>query len=230
MSCRALIFDLDGTLLDSLADIGESMNFVLKEMGLAEHTLSDYRTFVGDGMGMLARRALPPGRRGEADVSACVERMKAVYSARSTRKTRPYEGVEALLDAVEAAGIPKAVLSNKPHPLTVGLVKALLGRWKFAAVLGERPGVPRKPDPAGALEIAAALALAPADMLYVGDTPTDMATALAAGMPSAGVTWGFRSEVELRRAGAVHLARRPSDLLEHALAGSVESVRWKSPS
>ncbi|MCA1807057.1 MAG: HAD family hydrolase [Actinobacteria bacterium] len=217
MTCRALIFDLDGTLLDSLADIGESMNFVLKEMGLGQHILSDYRAFVGDGMGMLARRALPPGRRGEADVSDCVERMRAVYSTRATRETRPYEGIEAMLDAVEAAGIPKAVLSNKPHPLTVDLVKDLLGKWQFAAVLGERPGIARKPDPTGALEIAAALSLAPRDILYVGDTPTDMATALAAGMPSVGVTWGFRSEFELREAGAVHIARRPSDLIEHAI-------------
>lgn len=217
MPCRALIFDLDGTLLDSLADIGESVNFVLQEMGLATFSLSEYRTFVGDGMAMLARRVLPPGRRGEGDVSAVVARLKVVYSARATSKTRPYDGIAELLDAVEAAGLPQAVLSNKPHPLTVDLVRDLLGKWKFAAVLGERPGIPRKPDPAGALEIAAALSLPPAEILYVGDTPTDMATALAAGMPSVGVTWGFRSELELREAGAVHIARRPSDLLELAL-------------
>ena len=218
MLTQAVLFDLDGTLLDSLADLGESMNFVLQEMGLAAHPLTDYRTFVGDGIAMLARRSLPPDRRDARSIAACVTRMRQVYGGRATRKTRPYEGIAELLDALESRGVAKAVLSNKSHDLTVELVAALLGRWTFRPVLGERSGVPRKPDPAGALEVAAHLGLAPSRIVYVGDTPTDMATARAAGMRAVGATWGFRSEAELREAGADEIAHRPGDVLSHLVA------------
>jgi len=167
---------------------------------------------------MLARRALPPDRRDADTVSACVTRMREVYGRRAASKTRPYEGIPALLDALDTRGIAKAVLSNKPHDLTVELVAGLLGRWNFAAVFGERPGVPRKPDPAGALEVAARLELAPAAIVYVGDTPTDIATARAAGMRAVGAAWGFRSEAELREAGADQIARHPADVLSSLVA------------
>ncbi|MFN2425525.1 MAG: HAD family hydrolase [Candidatus Binatia bacterium] len=218
MPAPAVIFDLDGTLLDSLEDIGESMNFVLKGMGLEEHPLSAYRGFVGDGVTVLAERALPPGKRDRATVTAVVARMRLIYGGRATLKTRPYEGVPALLDELAARGIGLAVLSNKPHDLTVQLVADLLGRWNFAVIFGERASVPRKPDPAAALEIAGLLALPASSIVYVGDTATDMATARAAGMRAVGVTWGFRSEAELRGSGAVRIARRPLDVLEHVIA------------
>lgn len=213
MPTRAVIFDLDGTLLDSLADIGESVNSALDSMGLASHPLSDYRAFVGDGMAMLAKRVLPEPCRDEATIADCVARIRETYAARATAKTRPYEGIPELLDALEAAGLPLAVVSNKPHDLTCRLVAELLGRWHFAAVLGERKGVARKPDPASALEAASLLGAAPGEVLYVGDTATDMATAKAAGMKPLGVAWGFRSEEELVGAGAVAIARKPADVL-----------------
>lgn len=215
MSRQAVLFDLDGTLVDSLADIGESMNFVLSERGLPEHCLSDYRGFVGDGMAMLARRALPADQRTDEVVDACVTRMLEVYSARVTLKTRPYDGIPELLDGLAARGIDLAVLSNKPQRPTSEIVGKLLGRWTFAAVFGQRQGVPRKPDPAAAIEIAGKLGLAPRAILYVGDTPTDMATAVAAGMRPLGAGWGFRSEAELRAAGAPAVAGHPLDVLAY---------------
>ncbi len=216
MPTRAVIFDLDGTLLDSLADIGESVNTVLTERGYPAHPLASYRSFVGDGMTMLLRRVLPEADRDDdATVAACVARLKEVYGGRSDRLTRPYDGIAELLDELEERGIAMAVLSNKPHELTVGLVERLLGGWSFEPVFGERPAVPRKPDPSAALEIAGLLGLAPADILYIGDTPTDLATARAAAMPALGAAWGFRSEAELRQAGATRIVHHPSDVLAH---------------
>ncbi len=215
MSTNAVLFDLDGTLLDSLADIATSMNLVLSERGLATHPLADYRAFVGDGVSLLVRRALPPGQRDDATAGACVARMREIYGGRAACTTRPYEGIPELLDGLEARGIRKAVLSNKPHELAVSLVATLLGRWAFDPVYGERPGVARKPDPGGALEVAARLGAAPATILYVGDTPIDIATARAAGMRALGATWGFRGEAELREAGAYALARSPVDVLAY---------------
>lgn len=212
---RAVLFDLDGTLVDSLADIGESMNTVLNSMGLPTHSLSDYRGFVGDGITVLARRSLPDDARDDATVSACVARMREVYAGRSAEKTRPYDGMPELLDGLVARGLRLAVLSNKPHDLTVALVRDLLGAWTFDPVFGERAGVPRKPDPAAALEVAALLGLAPAEILYLGDTSIDMETAKAAGMPVFGVAWGFRDRAELSAAGADAVVDVPLDVLGH---------------
>lgn len=144
-----------------------------------------------------------------------MDRMREVYGGRSQEKTRPFEGIPALLDRLVERGLRLAVLSNKPHDLTVALVKGLLGAWPFDPVFGERAGVPRKPDPAAALEVAGLLGLAPAAILYLGDTPTDMATARAAGMPVLGVAWGLRSAGELLAAGADAVVEAPVDVLGH---------------
>jgi len=214
MKTKAVIFDLDGTLLDSLADIAESMNLVLSGMGFATHAVSAYRQFVGDGVSILARRALPADHGDEATVGSAVASMREIYRGRLTNKTRPYEGIPDLLDRLEEQGIRMAVLSNKPHDLTVSLVDSLLGAWPFDPVLGERPEVSKKPDPAGALEIASRLGLEASGILYVGDTPIDIATARAAGMPSVGAAWGFRTDSELAAAGATAIARAPVDVLQ----------------
>jgi phosphoglycolate phosphatase len=212
---RAVIFDLDGTLVDSLADIAESMNTVLVSMGFPAHPLADYRRFVGDGMAMLARRVLPADRVDDATVEECVARLRKVYAGRATQRTAPYDGIPELLGGLASRGIRMAVLSNKPHDLTVKLVQQLFPRSPFEAVFGERPGIPRKPDPAGALEIAAMLGLDPSDFLYVGDTPTDVATARAAGMCAAGASWGFRDAEELTAAGAPVIVKSPAEVMDH---------------
>jgi phosphoglycolate phosphatase len=214
MVIRGVIFDLDGTLLDTLADIACAMNRVLAGRGLAEYPLTDYRFFVGDGAEVLVRRTLSGHAAGEEMIRQCLAEFKSAYSESWNVLTKPYPGISELLDALEKKGLPMAVLSNKPHELTVCCVEAFLPRWRFAAVLGEQPGRPRKPDPAGALEAARLLHVPPRDIVYLGDTATDMRTALAAGMMPVGALWGFRPAAELLESGARHLIETPCRLMD----------------
>jgi phosphoglycolate phosphatase len=209
----AVIFDLDGTLLDTLADIGGAANRVLAELEFPQHPLDDYRHFVGEGVARLFERALPDGARDGRLVERCVSGFREEYARTWNEQTAPYEGVARLLAELAARGVPLAVLSNKPHAFTVACIEEYFGQTDFVRVLGQRDEVPRKPDPAGALEIAAAAGL-PADrFLFVGDTPIDMATARAARMHAVGVTWGFRPRTELAEQGAATLIERPAELL-----------------
>ena len=209
MSIRGVIFDLDGTLLDSIGDIGGAMNDALAARGLPTHPLSAYLRFIGDGVEMLAKRAAPPG----TDLDELVEQYRGRYAERMEHETKPYAGIPELLDGLQARGVKVAVLSNKRDDFTVELVKRQLSRWPFVAVRGERKAVPRKPDPTAALELARALGLPPAEIAFVGDTPIDVKTGLAAGMLSVGVLWGFRTRDELEAAGAKHLIASPAELL-----------------
>lgn len=214
MRFPAVLFDLDGTLLDTLADLADSMNAVLADWGLSTHPLEAYRWFVGDGIHNLARRALPASHSDEAVIARCVGAMQEEYGRRWSVKTRPYEGIVTLLDGLAARRVRLAVLSNKPHAFTLQTVAALLPDWRFEVVLGARAGVPVKPDPIGALEVAARLGLPPERILYLGDTATDMLTARAAGMHPVGAGWGFREPEELLAAGAAHLLATPTELLD----------------
>ena len=211
---KAVLFDLDGTLLDTIDDLAEAMNAVLTGQGFPTHDVEAYKYFVGDGIEMLARRALPAEHRNEATIARTVEGQRREYGKRWANKTRPYDGVPELLDALTARGLAIAVLSNKPDDFTRVVVKKFLPRWEFAAVRGEGDETPKKPDPRGALEIAARLNLQPAEILYVGDTSTDMQTACAAGMYAVGVLWGFRKADELLAGGAKTLIAHPLDLLK----------------
>lgn len=211
---RAVLFDLDGTLVDSLDDIAESMNAALAELGLAVHTRQDYCRFIGDGVRTLAERALPADRRSPPSIDGCVKRMQRIYDARLTHHTRPYPGIPELLAALEARDIPIAVLSNKRHDFTRRMVGELFPNVAFAAVLGQRPDVPKKPDATAVHEIADTVGIARTAWLYVGDTPTDMQTARNAAMTAIGVSWGFRSAEELRAHGAEQIIAHPSELLD----------------
>ncbi|MGD0897908.1 MAG: HAD family hydrolase [Thermoguttaceae bacterium] len=213
MTCRAVLFDLDGTLLDTIEDIGDAANAALRQLGFPEHPLETYRVAVGDGMEVLARRVLPPECREAADVARYVAMVRKEYATRWAGKTRPFDGIPELLDELTARGIPIAVLSNKPEEFTRLCVEHLLPRWRFGAVVGQSARLPTKPDPAGALQIAAQLGCVPAEVLYLGDTNTDMRTAVAAGMFPAGALWGYRSRDELLAHGAKALVERPRDLL-----------------
>jgi phosphoglycolate phosphatase len=213
MPYSAILFDLDGTLLDTLADLGNSMNAVLRSMGLPVHPLDSYKRFVGDGMVILARRALPPDRQDDAAVNACVAAMRREYGAHAFDRTRPYDGIPELLDECARLGLATAVVSNKPHDMTVLMVDRLLDRWQFTAVFGARDGVPRKPDPAAIRDAAAAAGMDPSRFVYLGDTGTDMRAATAAGMYPVGALWGFRDERELRENGAQVCIRRPQEAL-----------------
>ena len=213
MAHKAICFDLDGTLLDTLADIGGCMNTTLEQFGFPVHSLERYKIFVGDGMENLARRALPEGQHTDARVTECVAGMRNQYGKRWKETTRPYEGVTEMLDALTARGIKLTVLSNKPDDFSKVIVKEFFGDWKFEAVFGARLNVPKKPDPAGAFEIAALLELPPEDFLYMGDTNTDMWTAKAAGMYALGALWGFRPAQEMQDAGAMALLKHPSEVI-----------------
>lgn len=213
MRFQAAIFDLDGTLVNSLADLGESMNLALRLLGLPEHQADAYRYFVGEGIRVMAGRALPADNRDEATIDRCTDLTIEEYSRRLTAKTRPYDGIPQLLDGLSAAGLGLAILSNKQDAPTKAIAAELLSSWRFAQILGSRPPVPKKPDPAAALEIAAAMGLPPSAFLYLGDTAIDMRTAAAAGMFGIGVLWGFRSAEELIQGGAKVLLAHPVDLL-----------------
>jgi phosphoglycolate phosphatase len=209
-----VLFDLDGTLLDTLEDLADSTNRCLASLGFPGHPVQAYRYFVGDGLSNLARRTLPAERREDpAAMQALQELFNRDYHEHWADKTRPYEGVTALLEALSARGRPMAVLSNKPHAFTVEMVRHFFGSWQFAAVFGARESHPRKPDPAAALEAGAAMGLSPAQVLYAGDTSTDMQTARNAGMFAVGVLWGFRPRAELEQGGAQAVLSRPEELL-----------------
>lgn len=215
MKFQGVIFDLDGTLLNSLEDIADSMNNVLKKLKLPTHDLEEYKYFVGAGMYKLVTRAVPEELRQEDFLKSCFEMMRQEYSRNWRNKTKPYEGIPELLDYLTSLNMAKAVLSNKPHDSTVIMVKELLADWDFQMVLGARPGVPKKPDPVGALEIARKLKIPPERFLYLGDTNIDMQTANAAGMYPVGVLWGFRKSDELIKSGAKALIGHPLELKQN---------------
>jgi phosphoglycolate phosphatase len=213
MPYKAIIFDLDGTLLNTLEDLADAVNRVLVGRGFPMHTLDEYRYFIGDGTAMLITRALPEEQRNDDTIRACLEDFRQDYARNWNVKTRPYDGIKEMLDALTVRGLKIAVLSNKPHEPTKRCVVDLLPNWTFDVILGQRDAVYRKPDPAGALEVAERLNIPPADFLYLGDSAIDMKTAIAAGMFPVGVLWGFRSAEELLENGARALIKRPLEIL-----------------
>jgi phosphoglycolate phosphatase len=210
---RAAIFDLDGTLLNTLADLGDAANSVLRELGLPVHDYDAYKIFIGNGMKMLMTRALPREKRQEETIQNALAAMEEIYSRNWKNKTHAYEGVEDLLDEIEGRGLPMAVLSNKPDRLTKQTVQSFFPNRRFVSVRGARDGFPIKPDPTAALEIAGEMGCQPEDICYLGDTSMDMQTARRAGMFPVGALWGFRSAEELKEYGAEHLISHPLELL-----------------
>lgn len=208
---NAIIFDLDGTLADTLDDITDALNTVLVRMGLPPHARTVTVEWVGWGVRHLVAHALPVDAGEWLDDA--VADFRAEYATNLIRTTAPYPGVQDLLDALTADGVPLAVLSNKPHDMTQRIIEEVFGRWHFDPVLGKRDGVPGKPDPTSAREIAAHLALPPAQIGFVGDTQVDLATATAAGMVPVGVGWGFRPADALAATGA-HVVATPAELLD----------------
>ncbi len=213
MSYKAVIFDLDGTLLDTLEDLALSVNSVLKEKGFKEHSVEAYRYFVGDGIDVLVKRAFPAELTGsEHELEQIVKKVKEEYSRRWADNTRPYPGVNDLLNFLKDNKIPMAIFSNKPHEFALLTVDKLLPDWSFFEVCGIRPGTPHKPDPQGALSISQKMKIPPSEIVYLGDTGTDMQTAKAGGFYAVGALWGFRPAEELEHEGALMLASSPADL------------------
>lgn len=207
---RLCIFDLDGTLLDSLHDIADAMNDCLGLLGLPVHAPPAYATMVGEGVVTLCRRALPAGRA--LLEGRLVELMRARYRVHPLAHTRPYAGIPAAIDALAAAGRTLAVLSNKPHELSVRIVRSLWPGGVFGQVRGYTEEALRKPDPRVVLEMCAQAGVAPGETCLVGDTPIDVETARRAGAEVLAVTWGFRSRAELVAAGATHIIDSPAEL------------------
>jgi len=214
MHFQAICFDLDGTLLDSLADLAHCTNTILLKRGFPEHPVDAFRYFVGDGAKMLMTRALPEEVRKESLIEECKQDFETAYRECFDEQTLPYKDIPELLDALTIRQQKLTVLSNKPHEFTLLTVEHLLPDCKFEMVLGQREGVPRKPDPAGMLEICRQLGLPANAFLYLGDTATDMKTAVAAGCFPVGVLWGFRTEEELMDNGARALVNKPLEVLD----------------
>jgi len=216
--CSLIVFDLDGTLIDSLEDLADAMNAVLSNAGHPTHPIHAYRHFVGDGIENLVRRAMPAARREDHDHAALLlAGMRDEYRLRGMHKTRPYPGIPAMLDALRDAGIACAILTNKPQAAAEQIVSALFSSFPFAALVGARPNMPVKPDPAGLDLLLAEIGCGPADAIYVGDTDTDMKTGRSRSLFTLGVAWGFRPVEELQSNGADHIVNDPADIVECAL-------------
>ena len=210
---RAVMFDLDGTLLDTLQDLCDSVNRVMASLGYPTHSIDSVRWFVGEGARTLVERSLPASHRSEPEIEAALESYRADYRVNWNVATKPYDGIPELLAELKARGIALSVLSNKPHAMTVKCIEGYLAHVPFKAILGQRDDVAKKPDPAGAHEASRLMGVEPSEVLYVGDTGVDMETAHAAGMFALGVTWGFRPESELRENGASAIIHHPRDVL-----------------
>ncbi len=204
---RALIFDLDGTLIDSLPDIALHLNAMLSARGLAPRSLVEIGEWVGYGAEQLIIRAIPHPE----DVASALAEFRTHYRARPVVHSRVFDGLGDELDAL-AAGRKLAVLSNKPHDLTVACADELLARWPFAMVVGQRAGKPHKPDPAALLEVTDQLAVDPSECVMIGDSEVDIATARAANVPSIAVSWGLRALDILVAAKPDHLVHSPREL------------------
>jgi phosphoglycolate phosphatase len=211
----AVIFDMDGTLLDTLEDLGSSMNRVLERSGYPTHPIEAYKYFVGDGMRNLVVRVLPQAARREEAIERLQRQMGEEYGAHWADQTSLYPGIGALLDELVHRKMRRAILSNKPHRFTTVMAERYFGKWRFDPVFGARDGVPPKPDPVAALETCRLWDLDPAGVLYAGDTNTDMQTARRGGMFALGVLWGFRTRRELEENGAHSVICTPEQMLEY---------------
>lgn len=210
---KGMIFDLDGTLADTLESIGTATNKVLENCGLPKQPMESYKYFAGDGADTLIRRALTAA--GDEDnrwFEKAYAEYKVVFQKDCTYKVKPYEGIIEMLREVKKQGIKLAVVSNKPHARTQEVVEKLFGNDIFDVVIGQREGIAKKPDPVGALEAAGKLGLLPEECMYIGDTNVDMETGHRAGMFTVGVLWGFRDRAELEAGHADAIAAEPGEL------------------
>ncbi|MBQ1412625.1 MAG: HAD family hydrolase [Clostridia bacterium] len=216
MPYQAVIFDLDGTILNTIDDLADSANFVLAAQGYPTHPTERYKTFVGNGIPKLIERMLPPGTAPDI-IQRTFADFGARYAAHKLDKTAPYEGIPDLLTLLRQHGFKLAVLSNKQHDLSEAIVTQIFGEDAFDVIQGMCDRFPRKPDPAACFDVMNRLDVHPGEVLYVGDSNVDMRTAANAGLVKCGVTWGFRSEQELRKEGADFIAHTPQNIAHIAL-------------
>ena len=210
---KAVIFDLDGTLLDTLTDIMESVNIVLKRYNFPTHDLDAYKYFIGSGISVLTQKAFPD-YISEREFAVYLSEVMREYEARQTLRTKPYDGIMEMLERLNKDGVKIAILSNKPDEFAKPTVAHFFPNIKFEVVFGSRSDVARKPAPDAVFEILDILNLKKEDCYFVGDTSTDMRTAVNAGVDAIGVSWGFRTVDELNGAGAKCIIDYPMDIFE----------------
>ena len=211
---KLVIFDLDGTLLDTIADLAESANYALKQLGYPTHDAETIRTFVGNGINKLLERALPAHEQTEENIMRMRSHFVPYYDIHNADLSTPYPGIVSLLEDLQAKGILIAVASNKYQEATVKLVKQYFPNIDFVEILGQREGINVKPDPSIVFDILKKADVSKEDVLYVGDSGVDMQTAINAGVDAVGVTWGFRPQAELESFRPMGLIDKAEDLLE----------------
>ena len=211
MSQKAVIFDLDGTLIDSLEDLANSVNQTLKEFGFNTHEISAYKYFIGDGVKVLLNRATDE-KVDEETINKLHKRFKVIYKSEIDSKTKVYNGIYKLLEKLEKQDYEKAILSNKPHNFTLDCMNKFFKDYNFINISGQKDDIPKKPDASASLLIASEFKKDVKDIYFVGDTKVDMQTAKNAGMIAIGVLWGFRDEKELRDNGADFIVSNTDEL------------------
>lgn len=208
---HTILFDLDGTLLDTLEDLTDSVNYVLRSHAMPERTIEEIKSFIGNGIPTLIRRAVPSGTAEETSIRLTAE-MKEYYKAHAQRKTKPYGGIQELLQELKNRSIQTAVVTNKAEPAAKILCGSIFGDV-FAVIIGDNGKDRLKPAPDNVFRAMELLHADQEHTLYVGDSDVDMETAANAGLESVGVLWGFRDEATLRSSGAKHIAASPAELL-----------------
>lgn len=214
MKFKAVIFDLDGTLLNTIEDIADAINEVLSRRGFATYDVETYKRTIGAGIEDLLLRLLPEGHRDEETIAGCISDAREEYAKLTYSKTRPYDGIIEMLDELKKWGIKIAVLSNKPDESAVRQIAHYFPNHSFARVEGAKPDKPLKPLPGVALEIMREMNVKPEETVMVGDVEMDVLVAINAGMYPVGVSWGFRTADELRECGARAVIDHPIDLLQ----------------
>ena len=211
---KLVIFDLDGTLINSIEDLGQAANYALSKHGFPTHSLASYPFFVGNGVRNLIRKALPEENRNDTTIDSLLKDFKEYYDDHNVDSTKPYDGIMELLKQLQEQGVKLAVASNKYQKATEKIVSQLFPDIKFVSVQGQQDGVNVKPDPSIVFNILGVALVPKAEVLYVGDSGVDMETARRACVDSVGVTWGFRSEKELNEYHADRIVHRASDIFD----------------
>lgn len=209
---KGIIFDLDGTLLNTLHDLSDSVNQALAEYGYESHSYDEYKQMIGGGFYNLIERSLPPEAKKKEIIEQVLELFVSIYDKNYMNKTVPYEGMEELVDRLADKQVKIGVNSNKRGDYTRALMNKFFSEAGFVKIIGDGDGYPKKPDPKAALELAGAMGLEPGEVLYIGDSKMDMMTGENAGMDTAGVVWGFRGEDELRKYNATYIVKNPKEI------------------
>lgn len=211
---KLVIFDMDGTILDTLQDLADSTNHLLRSHGFPEHPLDAYRYFVGNGIKKLIERAIPESERTPEKIETFYKEFLPYYEIHKEDKTKPYPGIMKLLQELQNMGIATAVASNKIQSAMLPLTNHYFPGIRFAAVLGSRDGIPPKPHPSIVEDIIYKTGVQKSEVLYAGDTAVDMQTAFNAGVRKIGVLWGFRTREELEASGADFIIEKPEEILD----------------